>query len=166
MKTKNITILTLGAVMLACFVTGCSTSKQRSVAARPLMGSNTVVVDLKKYEVVSVVPFTEPVNKDPADPGGAGERLATDVAARLSNDFGKLFHQARLAPPEGKTNELVVTGCIRTYIPGSRVGRLFMIGVTPSVLKGDLVLKDAASQKELFAGPFDRSEERRVGKEC
>ncbi len=53
-------------------------------------------------------------------------------------------------------NELIVTGTIRSYEPGSRFGRAMLIGLGAASFNGDLILKDGTTDTILLSAPFDK----------
>lgn len=141
-------------LLLALFGgTGCSTTNSTKASAlKPVGGAKA---DLSAYQIATVIPFALPTER--TDDPGVGARFATDIASRLKTDFGPLFKEVQLKEQAaGVPNELIVTGTIRTYKPGSRFGRAMLIGVTPAVLKADLILKDAATGRELLTAPIDK----------
>jgi len=85
-----------------------------------------------------------------------GVKLATDIANRLQYDFGPLFQTVRVGPPLGRPGELLVTGRITDYRPGSRVARLFGPGIGRADLKGEIVLKDGTTSQPLEVAPIDK----------
>jgi hypothetical protein len=85
-----------------------------------------------------------------------GGKLATDIANRLQYDFGPLFQTVRVGPPLGRPDELLVTGRISDYQPGTRVARLFGPGIGKADLKGEVVLKDGATFQPQVIAPIDK----------
>lgn len=148
---KNIQIGLL-VFMIAISVVGCATtSSVRATALKPTTGTN---VDLSKYQIATVVPFdTAPEKK--IDPS-IGVKFSEDIATRLQNDFGPLFQEVRKGASIGKEDELIVTGTIKTYKPGSKFGRAMLIGVGAASFEGDLILKDATDNHVLLIAPFDK----------
>lgn len=146
---KLATFFLLGCLLVA---TGCSTT--RSVKAKPLKPVYGDHVDLTRYEIATVQPFQVVTSKAAND--RAGETLASDIAHRLEYDFGPLFREVRIGPPLGTANELVVTGKLTDYRPGSRAARLLGPGIGSADLKGDLVLKDGATSQPLLIAPIDK----------
>ena len=157
-KNKMKRTLTKGmqAGLLACALavigTGCSTtSSTRSNVLKPTTGAG---VDLSKYQTATVLPF-EPVTGKKID-ASIGAKFSDGVVTRLQSDFGPIFKEVRKAPSLGKADELIVTGTIRAYRPGSRFGRAMLIGVGSASFEGDLVLKDGADNRVLYSAPFDK----------
>ena len=153
MKGTLQALTTVAFAVLVAFGSGCTTTNStRAAALKPVGGTP---VDLRRYDMATVVPFAF-TGERPSDPGVAG-RFAVDIASRLKQDFGPLFREVRMkdqAP--GEPSELIVTGNIRSYKPGSRIGRALLIGVTPAVFKADLILKDGPSGRELLSAPMDK----------
>ena len=139
-------------ILTATFGVGCATtSSTGATALKPTIGAN---VDLSRYQVASVIPF-DTASGQKIDPS-IGVKFSEDVATRLQSDFGPLFREVRKAPPTGKADELIVTGTIKTYDPGSRTARLILIGLGAAILKGELILKDAVDNRVLYSAPFDK----------
>jgi hypothetical protein len=140
------------AAALAVIGTGCATSSSTQAnTLKPTMGAG---VDLSKYQIATVLPF-QPAADKKID-ASIGVKFSDGVATRLQGDFGPLFKEVRKAPALGKEGELIVSGTIRTYRPGSRFGRAILIGVGSASFKGDLILKDGANDRVLFCAPFDK----------
>jgi hypothetical protein len=134
------------------FVSGCSTTK--SVAAKPLEPVYGDNVNLANYQVATVVPFQ--VTSSKAANAHAGAGLAEDIAHRLEYDFGPLFQTVRIGQPMGATNEVIITGRISDYQPGSRAARLLGPGIGKADLKGELTVKDGASGQPLIIAPIHK----------
>ncbi len=81
---------------------------------------------------------------------GAGE------TNRLQYDFGPLFQTVRIGQPLGTPDELLVTGRITDYRPGSRAARFLGPGIGKADLKGELVLKDGPTGQPLVIAPIDK----------
>jgi hypothetical protein len=56
----------------------------------------------------------------------------------------------------GQSDEVIITGLVKEYKPGSRIGRAFGPGITPAKFKGELHLKEAASGRTLLVAPIDK----------
>jgi hypothetical protein len=156
--TKPKTFLPAWASMacIVLLVAGCTTSDpaKSSTKAAPLKVKDGIQVDLKKYQIATVVPFGVAPGKD-IDPS-IGAKFASDVAARLQYDFGTLFQEVRQGTPQNQTNELVVGGTITAYKQGDRFARAMLIGLGAASFKGELELKDAQNNQPLLAAPFDK----------
>lgn len=140
------------AFVLMVLGTGCATtSSTRAHVLKPTTGSS---VDLSKYQTATVMPF-EPAADKKID-ASIGARFADGVFTRLQGDFGPIFKEVRKGPPLAKEDEVIVTGTIRAYQPGSRFGRAMLIGLGAASFKGDLILKDGADNRVLFSAPFDK----------
>ena len=148
MKSK---VLLLAACVLTLTLVGCKTTK--SVAAKPLQPVYQTT-DLSRYDVATVQPLA--VNSAQAANDQAGVTLANDIAHRLEYDFGPLFQTVRVGEPLGVANEVVVTGKITDYRPGSRAARLLGPGIGRADLKGDLVLKDGATGQPVMIAPIHK----------
>ncbi len=141
-------------VLLGSFVlTGCSST--RSVAAKPLHPVFLAPgLNFSKYAIATVAPFEVPNSRAANDE--AGEKLATDIANRLTYDFGPLFQTVRVGAPLGRPDELVVSGRITDYRPGNRGLRLLGPGISRAQLKGEVVLRDGSNGQALLAAPIDK----------
>lgn len=143
------------AVALTLLATGCSTSSPATTSTKAAVLKNAAIgnVDLSKYQIATVLPFE---TTDSADPS-VGIKFANDVAIRLKSDFGPLFQDVRKEVPAlGTNNELIVTGTITEYKPGSKAARMALIGMGAASLKGTLVLKDAADGRVLMDAPISK----------
>jgi len=154
MKQKLIKVIQIEllAFMLAIMGTGCSSSV--STKAHTLKPELAGSVDLSKYQTATVLPFQVAEGKNINN--SIGIDFSDDIVYRLQNDFGPLFKEVRKAPALGREDELVVTGTIREYKPGSQLGRAMMAGVGAAHFKGDLILKDGSDNRVLFSAPFDK----------
>lgn len=149
MRLSSVFATILAAGILA---TGCTTTK--STKAKPLKTQYVANSHLSEYNIATVQPFE--VTSSEAANEEVGTKLATDIANRLQYDFGPLFQTVRTGPPLGVSNELLVTGRIADYHPGSRAARLLGPGIGKADLKGELVLKDGSSGKPLVVAPIDK----------
>lgn len=137
---------------LACGTAGCSTTQ--SSAAKPMKQASVRNLDLRRFESVTVVPFTSPANKS-IDPK-VGENFAADIAARLRNDFGPLFREVKLGQPVPQAADLVIRGEVAKYIPGSPAARMILIGLGSAHFEAEVWLADGGSGQELLAAPIDK----------
>jgi hypothetical protein len=149
MKTLSILAVISAGVF---FINGCTTT--RSVAAKPLKPVYAQGTGLSHYDLATVVPFE--VTDTKAVSGHVGENLANDIAHRLESDFGPLFQNVRVGQPLGVANELVVSGQITDYRPGSRAARLLGPGIGKADLKGNVILKDGASGQPVLIAPISK----------
>jgi hypothetical protein len=149
---RSVLLLASGIALVTLLSTGCSTTK--SVKAEPLKGVYGADVNLARYDTATIQPFefSEPTPEQ----GNPGMMLTQGIAQRLQNDFGPLFNQVRTGDPLRESNEVIVTGRITEYEPGSRIGRLFGPGIKPAKLKAELVLKDGATGNPIFIAPIDK----------
>jgi hypothetical protein len=142
-------MILIGALMTGCASTGPTNASMR---AAPLEPQNGALPDLTKFDVATVVPF------DAAKTGKAdsyvGESFAEGISQRLKGDFGPLFNQVNYGKPTGATNELIITGEITTYTPGSRFLRGLLIGLGAASFKGHVSLKDGNTELAQF--PFSK----------
>lgn len=140
---------------LVALETGCSTttttSSTQAQALKPIAGS---AVDLSKYHIATVMPF-EPVAGKGID-ASVGFKFADDIFYRLQSDYGPIFKEVRKGPPLGTAEEVIVTGTIRDYDPGSKVARMLLIGTGAASFKGDLILRDGVDSRVLLDAPFDK----------
>ncbi|MBI5774124.1 MAG: hypothetical protein HZA89_10325 [Verrucomicrobia bacterium] len=144
-----------GALVLAGL--GCSTTDpaKTSTKAAPLKLDSSQQVDLKKYSVAIVLPFDTSKAKD--TDASVGVKFAENIALRLRTDFGPIFDEVKTGGnPSGQPNEIVVTGIIKRYDPGSKIGRAALIGLGAAKLEGELILKDSTDGKVLLGKPFDK----------
>ena len=144
--------MVLAAMMLLVFGTGCATSQ--STKAKTLTPSLGAALDLAPYTVATVQPFQNP-NRRLEHPE-AGLIMANSIQRRLQGDFGPLFDQVRTGTALGQANEIIITGLVREYTPGSKIGRAFGPGITPAKFKADLMVKDAATDKLIMVAPIDK----------
>lgn len=144
--------LILLSVLALSLTTGCGTTK--SVKAKPLKPVYGADVNLQRFNIATVQPFE--VTSTHADAPEVGITLANDIARRLETDFGPLFQSIRVGPPMGEPNEVVVTGRITEYQPGSRAKRLLAPGIGKAELEGELVLKNAVEGQPLMIAPIDK----------
>ena len=147
MKTRWIALFPVVAVLL----TACTTTE--SQRAKPLRAESPPV-DLSGYRTATVVPFQTSATLQ-GDPSVANH-FANNLATRLKNDFGPLFEQVNVGTPKGSSDELIITGVIDKYRPGSRTTRFFFPGFGSSSFEGTMVLKDGANQEVLLRAPFDK----------
>lgn len=111
---KALVVLVLRSMVvgwLAWSATGCSTTQ--STVAKPVKHVSANTLGLRRFESVTVVPFTSPGSKQ-IDPK-VGENLAADIVARLRNDFGPLFGEVKLGQPLSQPAELVIRGEVSKY---------------------------------------------------
>ena len=139
-------------VMTLLWTTSCTTTQ--SAKAKPLKPVYVANSNLAQYQIATVEPF-EVVSSQAAN-HQVGVKLSNDIANRLRYDFGPLFETVRVGPPLGQPGELLVTGRITDYRPGSRVARLFGPGIGRAELKGEVVLKDGTTGKPLEIAPIDK----------
>ena len=149
---RSMLLMATGIAFVTLLSSGCSTTK--SVKADPLKAVYGADVDLARYDTATVQRFEFP--QQPPDQSDAGMILTQGIAERLQNDFGPLFSQVRVGEPLRESNEVIVTGRVTEYQPGSKVGRLFGPGITPAKLKAELVLKDGATGNPIFIAPIDK----------
>lgn len=142
----------LSLVAALTITTGCKTTQ--AVKAQPLKPVYGEGVDLTRYNVATVQPFE--VRSDKPEDAQAGVVLANAIAQRLGNDFGGLFQMVRVGTPTGAPDEVVVTGRITEYEPGSRAARLLGPGIGRAELRGELVVKDASTSYPLVIAPIDK----------
>jgi hypothetical protein len=149
---RMVVVLATGIAFVTLFCTGCTTTQ--SVKATPLKAVYGADVDLSRYDVATVQRFEFPQHT--LDQRDAGMILTQRIAQRLQNDFGPLFQQVRTGDPLRGPNEVIITGRVTEYEPGSKVGRLFGPGITPAKLKAELVLKDGATGNPILIAPIDK----------
>jgi hypothetical protein len=142
----------VGLLLVLGLTTSCA-SKQ-STRAKPLKTVYVANNDLVQYQIATIEPFA--VTSSQAANDQVGIKLATDIANRLQYDFGPLFHQVGVGPPLGRLDELLVTGVITDYRPGSRAARLLGPGIGKADLKGEVVLRDGSSGQALEIASIDK----------
>jgi hypothetical protein len=136
------------AVLVAALLTGCASTPtgptNSSTRATPLTPQSGTLPDLTKFEVITVEPFD--VTKAGQAGEYVGESFATGIADRLKTDFGPLFSQVNCGKPTGTNNEVIVTGEITSYTPGSRFLRGMLIGLGAASFKGNVCLKEGNTE--------------------
>ena len=131
-----------------------------STTAQPAVSLDEIrKLDLSKYDVATVMPFGVEPGKD-INPI-YGTKFAGDVYGRLKHDFGNLFTEVRFGEPEGKTNELIVTGTIKTFSEGTALGLLngpllWRSSNGTANLDADLILRDGATQQIFFTADVNK----------
>jgi hypothetical protein len=151
---KGILICGCMAVLAGGFLTGCASTgpSNSSTVASPLQPKSGTLPDLQRFDIATVVPFdTAKANNADAT---VGESFAEDIARRLKEDFGSLFTQVNVGKPTGATNELIITGEITKYTPGSRAMRGLLIGLGAASFRGEACLKDGDTS--LAQMPFSK----------
>src|SRR5687768_10899246 len=148
----NTRVVLTGIAILITLATGCATSK--STKAKPLATVQGQNFNLARYDRAVIRPFE--FAERTLDERNAGQALANSLERRLQSDFGQLFREVVQGNPTGATNEVIVTGRITEYKPGSRTARLFIPWGPRAEFRGDLVLKDSATGEQLMVAPFDK----------
>jgi len=138
--------------LLLFLAVGCTTTK--STQAKPLKTVYVANTNLSRYQVATIEPFE--VTTSQAANDQVGMKMATDIANRLTYDFGPLFQMVRVGPRLGRSDELLVTGRITDYRPGSRAERLLGPGIGRAELKGDVLLNDGLTGQPLVIAPIDK----------
>ncbi len=154
MKTRLRNHLQTLALLLLTLIVAAGCASTQSTGAKPLKPTLGANVDLRKYAVATVTPFAPSPGR--SVDAAVGLQFAGDIAARLQRDFGTLFRDVRTEAPLGKEDELIVTGTIKTYRPGSRFGRFMLIGVGSAGFEADLVLQDAGTKQQLLSAPINK----------
>ena len=110
---------------------------------------------MSKYRVATIVPF-DCQDKRVKDPS-IGEVFAKDLAWWLKNRYGPIFSEVNQGSPRNQTDELIVTGKLNKYNPGSREVRYFIgFGAGAASLDGSLILKDASDQHIVCEAEFSK----------
>jgi len=112
-------------------------------------------VDLSKYQVVCVQPFATEAGKN--IDSTIGNDFGDEIHELLKNGFGPLFRDVRFGAPCGSADELIVTGTIKDYSPGSRLARSMLAGLGAASFDAELVLIDASSQQVLLKAPLSKA---------
>ncbi len=148
-------VIVMGVLVLS--MVGCGTPS--STTAKDLEILEGKDVDLSNYQTLTLVDFVA----DPAGTWGKGVdksecvKFGRDVAMRLENDYGPLFSRVRVdEPPLGQADELILTGKITEYNPGSKFGRMMLIGVGAAGFKGEVYLENGATRERLLAAKIDK----------
>ena len=151
---KLLGFLVCGMVLMCVCIlmSGCATTG--SMQATPLKATVGEGVDLSRFRVATVVSFGVAEGSKIAP--SIGVKFAEDIAVRLEHDFGPLFAEIRRGSPLGQEDELIVTGTITTYRPGSAFARAMLIGLGSASFEADFVLKDAKDGKVLLSAPIDK----------
>jgi hypothetical protein len=147
----NARVILIGIAFVTLVATGCATSN--SVKAKPL-ALESRSVNLARYDRAVIQPFEFPGRT--MEERNAGQVFANSLERRLENDFGPLFREVRQGEPTGASDEVVITGRIDEYRPGSRAGRMFIPWGPRAALKGELIVKDSATGDRLMVAPFDK----------
>lgn len=145
------TILTLAT--LAGLLSGCATPTPS--AHVKALTQNNAAIDLSKYHIATVVPFDSSAErvKNPS----IGETFSRDLTWRLKNSYGPIFSKVNQGPAGNRTDELIVTGKLTKYDPGSRDLRFMIgLGLGAASLDGSLILKDASDQHIVYEGEFSK----------
>src|SRR5688572_17743157 len=150
--SMNARVFVTGIAALTIFATGCASS--HSTKAKPLAAIQGSGVNLSRYDRAVIQPFAFPQRT--LEERNAGQALANSLERRLENDFGQLFREVRQGEPAGASDEVIVTGEISKYRPGSRAGRLFIPWGPRAELKGSLILKDSVTGDQIILAPFDK----------
>ena len=138
----------VGLLMMMVAVAGISCSTTSSTDAPPLQPTIGAGVDLSSYQVATVVPFDATAVK--VEEQAIGARFAADIAWRLQYGFVSLFREVRQGQPTGQTDELIITGVIRSFTRGLQ-------NAWGWEFSGEVVLKDGASGRTLLTAPFKPS---------
>ncbi|MGD0651858.1 MAG: hypothetical protein ABSA97_12090 [Verrucomicrobiia bacterium] len=117
---------------------------------------------MKRYDVVRVTPFVPAPGSDISR--SVGELFARNIFYRLKNDFGGLFKEVvygntypSAAGDGGQsvTNELVISGTVLKYHPGSRLGRRWLgLPMFFSDFTAEVVLRDGTTGETLLSAPL------------
>lgn len=142
----------LTGVAIIVLSAGCATSQ--STKAKPLAAVQGSGVNLSRYHRAVIQPFEFPQRT--LEERNAGQVIANSLERRLESDFGQLFREVRQGEPTGAADEVIVTGRIDKYRPGSRVGRVFIPWASRAELEGELILKDSVTGEQLMVAPFDK----------
>ena len=62
----------------------------------------------------------------------------------------------RLGEPSGQANEVIISGTIKAYDPGSRVARFLIVGAGAASFDTEVVLMDAAEKRTLLTASLDK----------
>lgn len=143
------------AAALVVFVSaalGCASTQ--STRAPALKQPEAQALDLRRFQTVTIVPFQ--INPEKVKDPEIATNFGADIGARLRNDFGPLFATVRLGEPLQKSDELILTGTVTKYRPGSITGRVLLMGVGSAGLEAEVLLKDGRSGDELLRAPIDK----------
>jgi hypothetical protein len=150
MNTFSIHLL-LGLAVLG---SGCaSTSTPQNT--RALKAQTTSNGGTSTYRIITIVPFA--IGTDAQKAGAQfGENFAGDIVAQLRTDYGDVFEEVRWKTPKGQSGEVVVSGTIHKYVPGSAAARSILIGLGAASFQGEIVLNDGGDGRVLLTAPFDK----------
>ncbi len=104
-------------------------------------GYNPGQLDLQKYKHVTIQMFD--VAPEVTMPPEMNQRMCESAKASLAKkaQFGNVC----VGECQGKEEELVLTGVMKVYDPGSQMGRLLLFLAGPAHVKADVCLKDGAT---------------------
>jgi hypothetical protein len=133
-------------------LTGCASPNSRK--AKPLQTTVAPGVDFKAYRTATMVPFSLS-DTNHADLS-VGAKLSQDIGDRLKYDFGDLFAEVRHGTPLGKPDEVIISGKVTKYKPGSKTARFMLAGLGAASLEGELVIKQGDNEQVVMTAPFDK----------
>lgn len=134
-------------------VTGCGTTD--STKASYFTTEDGGAPDFRKYEHLTIVPLRH--EGDKITDAKAGRRIAAGIAIRVKEDFPLLFKSVSVkSTSQNLERELIVTGAVTEYDPGSRNARAFLALVAPASYKASIEFKDAGNNRNIFAQDLDK----------
>ena len=140
-------------MLAVALLSGCTTTS--STKAKSLKATTSGATSLSECENITVFAFGIPAKSSAA--ASTGVDFARDIQNRLGHDFGPIFQSVEFGDKaRGVEKECLVTGDITKYKPGSRVARFILIGLGAASFQGNVVVVDAASQKQLLNAPFSK----------
>ncbi len=154
MKTTVYQALLMSCAMASVlFMSGCaSTATYENVRTLPL--DQVANTDLSNYTSVSVMAFEVSPDVTKVD-AQFGKAFAGHIAGRLRTDFPALFEEVRWDRRKQQPRELIVTGTISKYVPGSADLR-FAMWLGPSFFNGEVTLKDGGDGHILCTLSFNK----------
>lgn len=142
----------IGVLVLSLF-NGCAshtTSQNTSVLDVDIVDD----AKISDYNTVSILPFT--VEKGVKITNSKFiENFSAEIYSRLRFDHSGVFQEVSLNNKKEVPGEVIVTGTIHEYEPGSATKRALLIGWGAAYFKGKIVIKDSQDGKILLSAPFD-----------
>lgn len=143
-------------VVLVILVAGCSSSSPVSPVDNDVLQSmhgGKLCGSLKDYRVVTVMPFEAQTAAEGADQ--CGKVFAHYIYLNLSYDYSHVFDRIIADKPLWTDNELVISGQILRYQPGSKFARRETFGILGTVqFDANLILTDGKTKDMICKVPI------------
>lgn len=131
----------------------CKPPVANAELARTLKVSDQHLVELGNYKTVTVIPFQNPPG---SNDGTIGSAFADEIYENLKNAFPNTYDQVRFGQPLNQPNELVVSGTVKSYDPGSRVARFIVAGAGAASFDSEVIFSDGSTKQLLFSSTLDK----------